>query len=93
MKLYWPCAVYLKENCLERAFTYDSTLSLGDARNQIELWKDWYKFDIRKAWVDVYEDNIKIETIHINPKDGSILSTESDCKEENRENSVLHFHR
>ncbi len=77
MKLYWPCGIYLKGNRLDRLFTYDAVNTLADARQTIETWKDWYKFDVRKAWVDVYEDNIKIETIHISHKDGSILSTES----------------
>lgn len=77
MKQYWPCGIYLKENRLERAFTYDSMLSLAEARQQIETWKSWYKFDVRKCWVDVYEHGVKTETIHISPKDGSILSTES----------------
>ena len=98
MKLYWPCAVYLKENRLERAFTYDAMNSLAEARQQIETWKDWYKFDVRKAWVDVYDHGVKTETIHISHKDGSILSTEShepkpesNAKEESHESAVLHL--
>ena len=78
MKLYWPGAVYLtKENRLERAFTYDAANTLAEARQTIETWKDWYKFDVRKCWVDVYDHGVKTETIHISHKDGTILSTES----------------
>lgn len=98
MKQYWPGAVYLKNDRLERAFTYDAMNTLADARQQIETWKDWYKFDVRKCWVDVYEHGIKTETIHISPKDGSILSTEShkpepesNAKEETHETAVLHL--
>ena len=97
MKLYWPCGIYLKENRLGRLFTYDAENTLAEARQTIETWKDWYKFDVRKCWVDVYEHGIKTETIHISPKDGSILSTEShepepesNAKEETNEAAVLH---
>lgn len=98
MKLYWPCGIYLKENRLDRLFTYDAVNTLAEARQTIETWKDWYKFDVRKCWVDVYEHGIKTETIHISPKDGSILSTEShkpepesNAKEEPHEAAVLHL--
>ena len=98
MKLYWPCGIYLKENRLDRLFTYDVVNTLAEARQTIETWKDWYKFDVRKCWVDVYEHGIKTETIHISPKDGSILSTEShepepesNAKEETHETAVLHL--
>lgn len=98
MKLYWPCGIYLKENRLDRLFTYDAVNTLAEARQTIETWKDWYKFDVRKCWVDVYEHGIKTETIHISHKDGSILSTEShepepqsNAKDETHETAVLHL--
>lgn len=98
MKQYWPGAAYLKNDRLDRLFAYDAVNTLAEARQTIETWKDWYKFDIRKCWVDVYEHGIKTETIHISPKDGSIFSTEShepepesNAKEEPHETAVLHL--
>ena len=99
MKLYWPGAVYLtKENRLDRAFTYDAVDTLAETRQAIETWKDWYKFDVRKAWVDVYDHGVKTETIHISHKDGTILSTEShepepesNQKGESHETAVFHL--
>lgn len=76
MKLYWPCAVYLKNDRLERAFTYDAMNTLADALQTIETWKDWYKFDIRKAWVDVYERSVLLQKVHIGLNNGQILHVE-----------------
>ena len=64
MKLYWPCGTRLTDEGKEESIsTYDAAMSLGEARKQIELWKDWYHYNIIEAHIDVYEHEIKIETI------------------------------
>lgn len=74
MKLFWPCAKHLMEDGrIESLCTYDSCLDLAHARKVIADWRDWYKYDIRKAWIDVYESGKKIEVIHINPKTDEII--------------------
>ncbi len=74
MKEYWPSAEYLTEDGrIEKTSTYDYMDTLGTARQQIELWKSWYHFNVQKAWIDVYENGTRQETININPKDGSVI--------------------
>ena len=75
MKQYWPCAKYRdQDGQIKPLFTYDSTLDLARARQTIENWKNWYKYDVRQSWVDVYESGAKVERIWLN-KDGSIRKT------------------
>lgn len=75
MKQYWPCAKYRTNNGeIKTLFTYDSMLDFAKARGIIEDWKNWYKYDVRKAWVDVYESGAKVERIYLNA-DGSIRKT------------------
>lgn len=75
MKQYWPCAKYRDANGqIKTLFTYDSTLDLARARQTIENWKSWYKYDVRQSWVDVYESGAKVERIYLNA-DGSIQKT------------------
>lgn len=83
MKLYWPCAVRQDpDGTCELVSTYDSVLSLAEARKQIELWKDWYHFNLAKCWVDEYEKGHKLRTIHIHPEMGNIINIEMHTKEE-----------
>lgn len=83
MKLYWPCAVRQDpDGTCELVSTYDSVLFLAEARKQIELWKDWYHFNIVRCWVDEYEKGIKLRTIHIHPEMGNIINIEMHTKEE-----------
>lgn len=83
MKLYWPCAVRLtKEGEEEYVSTYDSTLTIDKARQQIELWKDWYHYNIIRCWVDEYENSVKLRTIHIHPGMGNIINIEMHNQEE-----------
>ena len=64
MKLYWTCGTRLTEDGRkEPVSTYDAAMSLGEARQQIELWKDWYHFNIIEAHIDVYDHGVKIESI------------------------------
>lgn len=66
MKLYWPCGTRLTDDGMkEPVSTYDATTSMGEARKQIELWKDWYHFNITEAHIDVYEKGKKLQTIPI----------------------------
>ena len=77
MKQYWPCAIRLtEEGNEERVSTYDSCFRLEQARNQIELWKSWYKYNINRCWVDVYENTTKQITLHIDPVNSAIACTE-----------------
>lgn len=74
MKLYWPCAVRLTaEGKEEPVSTYDSMLALDKARQQIELWKDWYHYNIVRCWVDEFEKGEKLRTIHIHPELETII--------------------
>ena len=58
MKLYWPCGVYLDDWKEEQTlFTCDSCLTLDKAFKQIRLWRDWYRYNITRAWVDVYDSD------------------------------------
>lgn len=83
MKLYWPCAVCLTaEGNEEPVSTYDAALSLAEARQQIERWKDWYHYNIIRCWVDEYEKSVKLRTIHIHPVIGTIINIEMHKKEE-----------
>lgn len=66
MKQYWPCGTRLTDDGRkEPVSTYAAAFTLGEARKQIELWKDWYHFRMLEAHVDVYEKSVKVDTIHI----------------------------
>lgn len=66
MLLYWPCGKRKTAyGDTEPISTYGATVSLADARQQIELWKDWYKFDIVESWIDVYNRGEKVNTIYV----------------------------
>jgi len=61
MVLYWPCAEYKDEHHeeLQRLFTYDSVLSKKKALDQIYFWRDVYKFNIVRAWIDITDGDSK----------------------------------
>ena len=60
MKTYWPCAIRKTSDGTEYTIsTYDSCFSLEEAQKMFNLWRDYYKYNIVKFWVDVYEDGVK----------------------------------
>jgi len=71
MKEYWPAGVYqTSDGRQEHTTSYDAFPSEAEARQQIELWKDWYKFNITFAWITVIEKGDLIEMIDvIHPKE------------------------
>lgn len=85
MKLYWPCAVRQEpDGTCEPLHTYDSAISLAEARKQISIWKDWYHFNIVKCWVDEYEKGVKLRTLHIHPQLETIICIDMHAKEESK---------
>lgn len=76
MKLYWPCGTRLTESGPEPVTTYDAVMTLGDARKQIAMWRDWYKFHLTEAHIDVYEKTNKTQIIYIDPETDAIIRTE-----------------
>lgn len=82
MKLYWPSAEYEDANGnLQRLSTYDGCLDMASARKVIADWKNYWKYDLRIAWVDVYERSVLLQTAHIGVNNGRILLTENYQKE------------
>ena len=66
MKTYWPCGRAMgQDGRIQPLTTYSAFISLGEARKQIDLWHDWYKYDMIEAWVDVYEKGKLIQKIPI----------------------------
>ena len=74
MTMYWPCASVATADGTQQISTYDSCINLAQARQQIALWRDWYKYDIQNAWVTVYERGKKLNTIQIDPKTDEIIT-------------------
>lgn len=60
MKMYWPMA---KQNNGELLSTYSAELFEIEARNVIDNWSKNYI--LADKWIDVYEDDNKVETIQI----------------------------
>lgn len=60
MKIYWPVALTTKG---EKLFTQDGILDFHEAVAQFALWRDGYKYKLKKLWIDVYEDGKKVDTL------------------------------
>jgi len=74
MKLYWACAKYRDENGkIQTLSTYDSALDMSLARKTIADWKRYWKYDLRKAWIDIYERSVKLQRVYIDVNNGQIL--------------------
>ena len=67
MKLYHPMArTEYKPNQIfgnQPLFLYDSLLTLAEATYQFFFWANSHNYKIIHAWIDVYEDGKKIDTI------------------------------
>lgn len=61
MKAYWPCA----ETTTTPLWTYDSALTINKCMDAFKCWKNDYGYTLTKAWIDVYEDGIRIERIDV----------------------------
>lgn len=59
MLFYWPCAVYKDEKYDEpqKLFIYNPVTTRDKALKQIFFWRDVYKFDITRAWIDITDGN------------------------------------
>lgn len=66
MTSFWACAIIIRENGrTELLNTYDACHSIEDAQSVIRTWATDYGFCITRAWVDVYKDGSKVETIPV----------------------------
>lgn len=70
MKLYWACGRYIDSNGREDSlFTYNASMSEAEARGVIKFWAEECEFNIIRAWIDVYENGIKVDTINCSSED------------------------
>lgn len=77
MKLYWPCAEYEDANRNPQTLsTYDGCLDMASARKVIADWKSYWKYNLVKAWVDVYERSVLLQKVHVGVNNGQILLVE-----------------
>ena len=65
MKLYWPMCKHIIGGKEETQWTYDSSLTVEDAKKVIRAWRDDWEYQIIQAWIDVYEGNEKVEVIQV----------------------------
>ncbi len=66
MKYYWSSAKRITDDGREeRLFTQEAAFSEEKAREQIDIWKNGYGFNLREAWIDVIEDNQMAERIEV----------------------------
>ena len=68
-KEYHPMAEYLSDKgTTETLFVTDSCLNLETAKRAHKVWKDGYKLNLTKAWIDVFVGGNLVETITVDPK-------------------------
>jgi len=56
---YWPCAILIKKDGTEEQIsTYDSFGTEEEARKQFDVWKNGYKFELGRCWIELYYHGI-----------------------------------
>lgn len=62
-KWYHACATYNGEVTTYNLFTTSPAHNLQEALDQFSIWEA--NFDIKKAWIDVYENGEKVDTLEV----------------------------
>ena len=58
---YWPCAIKINDDGTEEQIsTYESALTEEEAKAQFHIWKDRYKYNLKKCWIDLHENDLRV---------------------------------
>ena len=70
---YWACISYLDSKGRKQFLSTNSpSKTFEEAWNQIDLWRDGYKFDIQNAWIDIYSHDEKIASVDMIGRRGNV---------------------
>lgn len=61
MLIYHPMAVTDKGT----QFVYDGMSTVSEALEQFDIWENDYGYQIREAWIDVYESGHKVKKLSV----------------------------
>ena len=62
---YEPNAIHIENGEVKKLWTYYPASTLEQAKNQISIWKDHYRYNIVRGWVDVRCGNQVIATVEV----------------------------